>query len=214
MGSTVFAFRLVANIFAPNCKYLKFFLPTPLMVTHSLQAQKVDSLRKVQTTSKRAEDKITLSLYERVIWDAQGSMRYDENIVSNVELSQWLRGEAGVRFGHRPQKIDSYYHYKLELQTASFWQTVRFFVRLSNDVNQSAPAYSRSYYMAVAELRRPVSKSLSFLAAWGQVLTTQRNNSLDGTPSFDGTQTNYTAYKLGLRYTLKRNGFVEATCGN
>ena len=165
-------------------------------------------------SSKRPEDIITLWLYERVIWDAMGNVRYDENIVSNFKMNQWLRAEAGFRTGHRPEKFDSYYHYKLELQTKSFWQTVRFFVRLSNDVNQSAPVYSRSYYLAVAEVRRPFSKSFSFLAAWGQVLATQRNNSLDGMPSLTGTQTNYTAYKIGVRYTLRENGFVEATCGN
>ena len=185
-------------------------MPVLFLVVHSLQAQRVDSLRKL---SKRPEDKMTLSLYERVIWDAQGNVRYDENIVSNFKLNSWLRGEGGIRFGHRPQKIDSYYHYKLELQTKSFWQTVRFFVRLSNDINKSTPVYARSYYLAVAEARRPVSKSFSFLAAWGQVLATQRDNSSDAAPSFSGTQTNYMAYKVGLRHTGE-NGFVEAMVGN
>jgi len=183
------------------------------MVAHLIQAQKVDTLRKEQAPSKRPEDKITLSLYERVIWDAQGNVRYDENIVSNFKLNPWLRGEGGIRFGHRPEKFDSYYHYKLELQTKSFWQTVRFFVRLSNDINKSNPVYTRSYYLAVAEVRRPLLKSFSFLAALGQVLTTQRDNSSDATPSFSGTQTNYLAYKVGLRHT-KEKGFVEAMVGN
>lgn len=193
---------------------MKFFLSALLIVAHSIQAQKVDSLRTVQTSSKKPEDKITLSLYERVISDAKGNVRYDENIVSNFKLSPWLRAEAGFREGHRPQKFDSYYHYKLELQTKSFWNTVRVFVRLSNDINQSAPVYVRSYYLLVAEARRPLLKSFSFLAAWGQVLATQRDNSLDGTPAFTGTQTNYIAYKIGLRYALRKKGFVEAMCGN
>jgi hypothetical protein len=182
-----------------------------LLTTHLLQAQKVDSLNKLM---KRPEDKVTLSLYERVIWDAQGNVRYDENIVGNFKLNSWLRGEGGIRFGHRPQKFDSYYHYKLELQTKSFWQTVRFFVRLSNDINKSNPVYARSYYLAVAEVRRPISKSFSFLAAFGQVLATQRDNSSDAAPSFSGTQTNYMAYKVGLRNTLKEKGFVEVMVGN
>jgi hypothetical protein len=190
---------------------LKYFLPALFIVAHSLQAQKVDSLRK---PSKRPEDKMTLSLYERIIWDAQGNVRYDENIVSNFKLNSWLRGEGGIRFGHRPQKFDSYYHYKLELQTKSFWQTVRFFVRLSNDVNKSSPVYARSYYLAVAEVRRPISRSFSFLAALGQVLATQRDDSSDAAPSFSGTQTNYMAYKVGLRHTLKEKGFMEAMIGN
>ena len=194
---------------------MKFFLPALFIISYSLQAQKADSLLKEQpVSSKKPEDKITLSIYERVIWDAKGNVRYDENLVSNFKLNRWLRAEGGFRLGHRPQKFDSYYHYKLELQTKSFWNTVRVFVRLSNDINQSAPVYARSYYIGVAEVRRPITKSVSFLAAWGQVLATQRNNSLDGRPSFNGIQTNYNAYKIGLRYSLKDKGFIEAMCGN
>ncbi len=189
---------------------MKFLLPAFILISLTLQAQQIDSLRKTKTP----DDKLTLSVYERVISDAKGNVRYDENIVSNLKLNQWLRGEAGFRWGHRPQKFDSYYHYKLELQTKSFWNTVRVFARLSNDINQSAPLYVRNYYLAVAEVRRPLSKSFSFLAAWGHVLATQRNNSLDGTPSFSGTRTNYIAYKIGVRYSLKQKGFVEAMCGN
>ena len=192
---------------------MKIFFPALFLVAHLVQAQKADSLYKEKAPAKRPEDKITLSLYERVIWDAQGNVRYDENIVSNFKLNSWLRGEGGIRFGHRPEKFDSYYHYKLELQTKSFWQTVRFFVRLSNDINRSNPVYARSYYIAVAEARRPISKSFSFLAALGQVLATQRDNSTDGSPSFSGTQTNYMAYKVGLRHTRKK-GFTEAMVGN
>jgi hypothetical protein len=204
----------VSNIFAANYDVLKIFFPALFMVAHLVQAQKVDSLRKEQMPSKKRDDKMTLSLYERVIWDAQGNVRYDENIVSNLKLNPWLRAEGGIRFGHHPQKFDSYYHYKLELQTKSFWQTVRFFIRLSNDVNKSTPVYARSYYLAVAEVRRPISKSFSVLAAWGQVLATQRDNSSDAAPSFSGTQTNYMAYKIGLRYAMKEKGYVEATLGN
>jgi len=190
---------------------LKFLLLLALiLISLTLQAQQIDSLRK----AKAPDDKITVSLYERVISDAKGNLRYDENIVSNLKLNQWLRGEAGFRWGHRPQKFDSYYHYKLELQTKSFWNTVRVFARISNDINQSAPLYVRSYYIAAAEVRRPLSRSFSFLAAWGHVLATQRNNSLDQSPSFSGTQTNYNAYKIGVRYALRQKGFVEATCGN
>jgi hypothetical protein len=100
------------------------------------------------------------------------------------------------------------------MQTKSFWQTVRFFIRLSNDINKSTPVYARSYYLAAAEVRRPISKSFSFLAAWGHVLVTQRDNSSDASPSFSGTHTNYMAYKIGLRYGLAEKGFIEALCGN
>jgi len=186
-------------------------LPALFIVAHSLQAQKVDSLRK---SAKRPEDKMTLSLYERVIWDAQGNARYDENIVSNFKLNPWLRGEGGIRFGHRPEKFDSYFHYKLELQTKFFWQTVRFFIRLSNDVNKSTPVYARSYYLAVAEIKQPISKSFSFLGSFGEVLATHRDNTTDVSPSFSGVQTNYFAYRIGLRYLLKEKGYMEGMIGN
>ncbi len=74
--------------------------------------------------------------------------------------------------------------------------------------------YARSYYIAVAEARKPISKSLSFLAAWGHVLATQRDNSSDGIPALSGTSTNYNAYKIGFRYTFRAKGFIETTCGN
>lgn len=185
-----------------------------LFSTHLLLAQKADSLKKDSPPTKKPEDKIILTPYERVIWDTKGNVRWDENIVANFKLNSWLRSEVGFRMGHRSQRFDSYYHYKLELQTKSFWNAVRIFVRLSNDINQSAPVYSRSYYIAVAELRRPISKSLSFLAAGGHLLATQRDNLLEAAPSFNGAHTNYTAYKVGLRYTLKEKGFLEASCGN
>lgn len=184
------------------------------LITQSLLAQKIDSLKKEPTPSQKQESKIIFTPYERVIWDTKGNVRWDENIVVNFKLNSWLRSEVGFRTGHRSQKFDSYYHYKLELQTKSFWNTARVFIRLSDDVTLSEPIYSRSYYIAVAEFRRPISKSFSFLAAWGHVLATQRDNSLDGMPSFRGTHTNYTAYKVGLRYTINEKGSVELTCGN
>lgn len=185
-----------------------------LIISQHLLAQQADSFKRLNEAPAKKEDKLLLSLYERVIWDARGNVRYDENVVANVRLNHWLRTEGGFRLGHRPQKFDSYYHYKLELQTKSFWKTAKFFVRLSNDINQSVPQYARSYYIAVAELRRPVSKSFSMLAAFGHVIATQRDNSLEGAPSFSGTQTDYNAYKVGLRYALRDKGFLEAMCGN
>ncbi len=191
---------------------MKFLLPL-LFIACNLHAQQPDSIRKEKNVRKQ-DDKVIVSLYERGIWDTKGNVRWDENIVANFRVNSWMRAEGGFRTGHRSQRFDSYYHYKLELQTKSFWNTVRVFVRLSNDINQSPPAYSRSYYIAVAEFRRPISKSFSFLAAWGHVLATQRDNRLDVAPSFNGSHINYTAYKVGLRYAVNEKGFLEATCGN
>ncbi len=153
-------------------------------------------------------------LYARVISDASGNVRVDQNIVPNFRLNNWLRVEAGVRFGERPQKFDSYYHYKLELQTKSFWKTVRFFGRLSENVIQyPMPVYAKSNYLIVAELKRPVAHSLVAMLAWGYVFSAQQNNSLDAIPATTGSVSGYPTYKIALRYLLGDKGFIEAVYG-
>jgi hypothetical protein len=79
-------------------------------------------------------DKITLLTYVRAISDNKGNIRVDENIVGNFKLINWLKLEAGIRQGERPKNFDSYYHYKLELQTKSFLKILRIIARVSDNV--------------------------------------------------------------------------------
>ena len=44
---------------------------------------------------------IRLIAYERVIFDSKGAWRTDQNFVGNFKLLNWLRLEAGFRFGER-----------------------------------------------------------------------------------------------------------------
>ncbi len=98
-----------------------------------VNAQKTDSL-KTEELKEKESDKITVLMYVRVIRDAAGNVRMDENIVPNFKLNKWLRLELGVRQGERPQQFGSYNHYKVELQTKMILKTVRLLARLSDNI--------------------------------------------------------------------------------
>lgn len=158
-------------------------------------------------------DKISLLVYTRTIADANGNVREDESIVSNIRLNKLLNLELGVRQGERTQKFDSYFHYKVELQTKYFWHTLRFFARLSDNSVNYPSQYDKSNYLGVAEGKLPLSKKLMALADAGYVLTFQQNNLQDKLPICNGNENNYPTYKISLRYFLNKNGFLEAVYG-
>ena len=164
---------------------------------------------------KKKTDKVSLLIYSRIISDANGNIRIDENFVPNIRLNHWLKLELGIRQGERPQRFDSYYHYKVELQTKSFWKTFRFLIRLSDNViKYPSPEYSKSNYLFVGEGKFPLSKSVVALVAGGYVFTFQQNNLIDGLPSFNkGVTNNYPTFKLTMRYLINEKGFVEAVYG-
>ena len=177
-------------------------------------AQKFDSL-KTKTGSKKTEpDGTTLLMYVRVIRDAAGNIRMDENIVPNFKLNKWLRLEVGLRQGERPQQLGSYNHYKVELQTKSILKTVRFLARLSDNVIQyPQPRYVKSNYLFIAEGRQKISHYFTALISYGYVFTYQQNNINQAEPVTKGVANNYPTYKIGLRYALKDKGFLEASYG-
>lgn len=177
-------------------------------------AQKLDSLEAERDTGKTESDRVTLLLYMRVIRDVNGNVRMDQNIVPNFKLNQWLRLEVGLRHGERPEQFASYNHYKLELQTKSFWKTVRFLARLSDNVIEfPQPQYVKSNYLFIAEGKRKISRTLTALLAYGYVFTYQENNVNQAEPVTTGAANNYPTYKIGLRYALKDKGFLEASYG-
>jgi hypothetical protein len=170
-------------------------------------AQKKDSIQKT--------DKLMLLIYSRIISDNNGNVRIDENFVPNIRLNKLLKLELGIRQGERPQRFDSYYHYKIELQTKSFWKMVRFIARLSDNViKYPSPNYAKSNYLFIAESKFPLSKSFVALVAGGYVFTRQQNNTTDGLPSVNtGDRNDYPTFKLAIRYLLRDRGFVEAVYG-
>lgn len=154
-------------------------------------------------------------IYTRTISDNNGHLRFDQNVVPTIRLNKWLFLEAGIRFGETSQKFDSYFHYKLEVQTKSFWRTVRFFARLSdNIIKYQTPDYRKSNYLIVAESEFPLTRSITFQAAGGYVFSYQQNNSTDGRPVFvNGKRNNYPTFKISLKYKLNDKGSVEIVYG-
>jgi hypothetical protein len=160
------------------------------------------------------QDKVSLLLYGRLISDAAGNWRVDENIVLNTRLNKWLRGEFGIRQGERPRQFDSYYHYKVELQTRNFWNRVKFIARLSDNViKYPSPIFSRSNYLVIAEARFPIAGKFSLLTAYGYVFSYTRSGSQEAIPSAGGSENFYSTWKLALRYALGHKGHAQAVWG-
>jgi len=153
-------------------------------------------------------------VYARIIRDASGNLRVDENMVPRFKLNSWLFFEPGVRVGET--KFGSYMHYKIELRTKPFWHAVRMIARMSdNIIDYGAPHYRRTNYLAVAESSWPLSRSLSVTAAIGNVYSRQVNNSVEGWPSLSkGAYNSYWIYKAGIRYRFTDNMLTEIAIGS
>ncbi|HEV8513511.1 MAG TPA: hypothetical protein VGQ59_09545 [Cyclobacteriaceae bacterium] len=181
-----------------------------LGLSFSLSAQQPDSV------NESATERISLLIYARVISDANGNWRVDQNIVPNFRLNRWLKLELGIRHGETSNQFGAYYHYKIELQTKSFWKNVRFIARMSdNVVDYTNPDYRRSNYLLIAESKWPLSKSWVVLAAFGYVYSSTQNNSQEGLPNIDqGKGNNYPTYKAGLRYLIRDKGNLDFVVGS
>jgi hypothetical protein len=178
--------------------------------------QNINAINKdTLSIAKEKSYKMRLLVYMRVISDAQGSVRADENIVSNFKILNWLKAELGIRQGERPKNFDSYYHYKIELQTKWFWKTARIITRISDNViNFPAPSYRKTNELFILETKYRLSESFQGIAAGGYVFSSQQYNELNASPIFQGNQVNYPTFKLAIRYLLKNKGFVEAVYGS
>lgn len=181
----------------------------------SLHAQETaDDTRHHAPADKTEYSRTSWLIYARVIRDAHGNVRVDENIVSAFRLVPWLYLEPGLRVGEAD--AGSYAHYKVEFRTKSFWRTIRMFVRMSdNIVAYGEPHYRRTNYLAVAESVWPLSRSFSFLAAIGNVYSRQVTNSLEAWPSLSmGAYNSYWIYKASIRYHVNDKGSVEIMAGS
>lgn len=181
---------------------------------HILFAQSADTVSKQQSRKPREEFRLNLLVYTRIIQNVNGTYRVDENVVPNFRLNKLLRLELGIRHGETSGRFDSYNHYKIELQTKSFFNTVRIIARMSDRiVKYTTPVYSNTNYLMIAEGRYPISKSFRIMGAGGYVWTYQKNNQLETLPVAQGVQDHYFTFKLALRYLLHDKGFIEVVYG-
>ena len=152
-------------------------------------------------------------LYTRTIRDANGNFRFDQNVVPNIKINNVLRLELGVRHGETAQAFDAYYHYKIELQTKSFWKTLRFVARLSDNILKAPTVYSRSNYLAIAESRFKLNAKFTVLVGAGSVAQFQHDNVKDARPLFSGNGKIFPTYRLTVRHHASERWFVDAVYG-
>src|SRR6185437_8938796 len=86
------------------------------------------------STTKAGAIENSFSIYVRGIRDVNGNKRVDETLLGDFRLLNWLKLQAGLRFGERPQHFGSYYYYKMELSTKFFRNRIRGIVRISDNV--------------------------------------------------------------------------------
>ncbi|MBS0617563.1 MAG: hypothetical protein JSR44_05200 [Spirochaetes bacterium] len=185
------------------------FLSIALSLTARLFAAEVSP------TAQAENARIKLLIYSRSIVSAQGNFRIDENLVPNFWLSNWLRFEPGLRFGQSESGFGAYYHYKLELQTKSFWEVARVITRLSDDVEQHpTPSATKTNALSAIETKWRLNPKFMFLLAGGFVFTGTQNNRLSFAPSFAGTNEGFPIFKASFRYIPSQRGYVEATYGS
>jgi hypothetical protein len=121
--------------------------------------------------------------------------------------------ELGVRHGETTRALDAYYHYKVELQTKSFWKTLRFVARLSDNFIKAPVVYSKSNYLAIAESRFTLSPHIKILLGAGSVFSFQRDGVKDAAPSFGGNRKIYPTYRASFRYLFYDRWFADAVYG-
>jgi hypothetical protein len=152
-------------------------------------------------------------IYTRTIRDPKGNFRFDQNVVPNIMINKLFRIELGIRHGETSDAFDAYYHYKVELQTKSFWRTLKFFARLSDNIWKSPTIYSRSNYVVVAESRFAIHPKFSVLVGAGGVAQYQRDNVKDAVPSFSGSRKIFPTYRLTARYHATERWIIDAVYG-
>ncbi|MEI9920841.1 MAG: hypothetical protein WDO14_18915 [Bacteroidota bacterium] len=152
-------------------------------------------------------------IYTRAIRDSKGNSRFDQNVVPNIRINNLFRVELGIRYGETTDAFDAYYHYKVELQTRSFWRTLKLFARLSDNIWKAPTVYSRSNYLVVAESKFALHEKFSLLVGAGAVAQYQRDNVKDAVPSFSGSRKIFPTYRLTARYHATERWFLDAVYG-
>lgn len=126
-----------------------------------------------------------------------------------------MRVEAGFRQGERPGRWDSYYHYKLELQSKWFWQKMRLIARVSDNViNYPSPPFRKTNELFVFEGRFPLGAGFRLLAGAGYVWSAQQKYRPDALPTSAGQLSNSFIFRTALRYYVNKKNFLEAVYGS
>ncbi len=192
-----------------------------LLIVSGASAQLVgnpDTLRTTTYIHQERTETVSLLLYNRIIFDAHGNVRLDQNIVPTFRLNNLFKLQIGFRLGERPHNLNSYYHYKIELQTKQIWNTVRFLARMSTNVIEDpgpdgGSPYTRSNYLGVAEGQYPLTEKLRLTGGVGYLHSFRKSNDLAGLPIAGGSKNNHVLYKVALHYAFNRRGFVGAAFG-
>ncbi len=163
---------------------------------------------------QQKEDKLRITAYMRVISNANGFVRMDQNIVSDIRLSNFLRMEAGFRYGESPPNLNSYCYYKIELQTKPFWEVARVVARISDNVVNYPSPYRKTNTLFIAETKHLVLSSFQAFLGAGYVFSYLQNNKEGPLPVYKGIQDNYPIFKLAIRYAFGEKGFIEAIYGS
>lgn len=200
----------------------KLLLFLSLLSSIPATAQLVNKTDSLQTAvpehAVKKTEAVSLLLYNRLIIDAKGNIRTDQNIVPTFRLNNLLKLQVGFRLGERPHNMNSYYHYKVELQTKQFWNVLRFIARMSTNVIESTgpdlgDPYTKSNYLGVAEVKYPLSKKFLFAGGLGYLYSFKKTNYLEGSPVTDGTQNNHLIYKAAIHYEFNPRGYVGVAFG-
>ena len=214
---------MFGHLFSYNVLVMRKLLVVTLCVlggisTSAQSIENADSLRGAKPEKAKKIETVSLLLYSRTIIDAHGNVRFDQNVVPTIRLNNLLKLQVGFRFGERPQNFNSYYHYKVEVQTKQFWNAVRFLARMSTNVIETpgpdgGSPYTKTNYLSVAEGRFPLSEKFRFVGGIGYLTSFKKNNYLEGLPVTDGTTNNHLIYKAALHYEFSPRGFVGAAFG-
>ncbi len=203
-------------------KLLIFLYALGTAAVSAQPSERADTLRTTKTqkigSPAQKTEVVSLLLYNRIIVDVHGNVRFDQNVVPTFRLNRTLKLQVGFRLGERPHIVNAYYHYKVELQTRQFWNALRLLARMSTNVIENPGPdgglpYTRSNYLGVAEGRYPLSKQFLFVGGLGYLYSFQKANNLDGLPIVDGVLKTHLIYKAALHYEFSGRGFVGVAFG-
>ncbi|HVD99835.1 MAG TPA: hypothetical protein VNB90_16620 [Cytophagaceae bacterium] len=185
-----------------------------MLLSHELWAQIPIPADELKPQKKAPALENTVTMYTRAIRDTKGNRRIDESFVGDFRVLNWLKLQAGIRFGEEPQHLDAYYHYKLELSSKFFYNRIRGIVRISDNViNYFPSAYRKTNELVIAEFRQPFSRALQIRVAFGYLFS-WRSPTPEALPVNTGMNVNYPVFRISMMYTTKTKTSYELVYGS